>query len=116
MRAEPNDVRSGQERGSPEGIDAPDPQSGERAPVEPVDQGELPADPVILYWKYMLKGYEWFPKHNTAFRNPSQDKLVVRFGSAPVRFDFDPANGRNRRKAVARTRLGIVRSQTHSRR
>ncbi len=21
----------------------------------------------ILYWNYMLKGYEWFPKHNTAF-------------------------------------------------
>ena len=22
----------------------------------------------MMYWKYMLKGYEWFPKHNTAFK------------------------------------------------
>jgi sulfide:quinone oxidoreductase len=22
----------------------------------------------ILYWQYMLKGYVWFPKHNTAFK------------------------------------------------
>jgi len=24
-----------------------------------------------LYWQYMLKGYEWFPKHNTAFKEPT---------------------------------------------
>jgi sulfide:quinone oxidoreductase len=24
----------------------------------------------ILYWNYMLKGHEWFPKHNTAFVEP----------------------------------------------
>ena len=24
-----------------------------------------------LYWRYMLKGYEWFPKHNTAFKEPT---------------------------------------------
>ena len=24
----------------------------------------------IMYWNYMLKGYEWFPKHNTAFKEP----------------------------------------------
>ncbi len=23
----------------------------------------------IMYWNYMLKGYEWFPKHNTAFED-----------------------------------------------
>jgi hypothetical protein len=21
-----------------------------------------------MYWNYMLKGYVWFPKHNTAFK------------------------------------------------
>jgi hypothetical protein len=26
---------------------------------------------VMLYWQYMLKGYEWFPKHNTAFKEPT---------------------------------------------
>jgi sulfide:quinone oxidoreductase len=25
----------------------------------------------VLYWSYMLKGYEWFPKHNTAFKEPA---------------------------------------------
>jgi sulfide:quinone oxidoreductase len=25
----------------------------------------------IMYWNYMLKGYEWFPKHNTAFKEPA---------------------------------------------
>lgn len=25
----------------------------------------------IMYWQYMLKGYEWFPKHNTAFKEPT---------------------------------------------
>ena len=25
----------------------------------------------MMYWKYMLKGYEWFPKHNTAFKEPA---------------------------------------------
>jgi sulfide:quinone oxidoreductase len=25
----------------------------------------------VLYWQYMLKGYEWFPKHNTAFTEPT---------------------------------------------
>jgi sulfide:quinone oxidoreductase len=24
----------------------------------------------VLYWNYMLKGHEWFPKHNTAFQEP----------------------------------------------
>src|SRR5271168_4367047 len=24
-----------------------------------------------MYWNYMLKGYEWFPKHNTAFKEPT---------------------------------------------
>jgi sulfide:quinone oxidoreductase len=24
----------------------------------------------VLYWNYMLKGHEWFPKHNTAFKEP----------------------------------------------
>ncbi len=24
-----------------------------------------------LYWNYMLKGYEWFPQHNTAFKEPA---------------------------------------------
>jgi sulfide:quinone oxidoreductase len=24
-----------------------------------------------MYWQYMLKGYEWFPKHNTAFTEPT---------------------------------------------
>jgi hypothetical protein len=24
-----------------------------------------------MYWDYMLKGYEWFPKHNTAFKEPT---------------------------------------------
>jgi hypothetical protein len=22
----------------------------------------------LMYWNYMLKGYVWFPKHNTAFK------------------------------------------------
>ena len=22
----------------------------------------------LMYWHYMLKGYVWFPKHNTAFK------------------------------------------------
>jgi hypothetical protein len=22
----------------------------------------------LMYWKYMLKGHVWFPKHNTAFK------------------------------------------------
>jgi len=21
-----------------------------------------------MYWNYMLKGYVWFPKHNTSFK------------------------------------------------
>jgi sulfide:quinone oxidoreductase len=25
----------------------------------------------IMYWNYMLKGYEWFPRHNTAFKEPA---------------------------------------------
>ena len=25
----------------------------------------------ILYWSYMLKGREWFPRHNTAFKEPA---------------------------------------------
>jgi sulfide:quinone oxidoreductase len=25
----------------------------------------------ILYWNYMLKGYEWFPGHNTKFKEPA---------------------------------------------
>jgi sulfide:quinone oxidoreductase len=25
----------------------------------------------VMYWQYMLKGYEWFPKHNTAFEEPT---------------------------------------------
>jgi sulfide:quinone oxidoreductase len=25
----------------------------------------------VLYWSYMLKGHEWFPKHNTAFKEPA---------------------------------------------
>jgi len=25
----------------------------------------------VLYWNYMLKGREWFPKHNTVFKEPS---------------------------------------------
>ena len=28
----------------------------------------------IMYWSYMLKGYEWFPKHNTAFQEPPAGK------------------------------------------
>ncbi len=24
----------------------------------------------VLYWRYMLKGREWFPRHNTAFKEP----------------------------------------------
>lgn len=24
-----------------------------------------------LYWNYMLRGHEWFPKHNTAFKEPA---------------------------------------------
>jgi hypothetical protein len=22
----------------------------------------------LMYWNYMLKGYVWFPKHNTGFK------------------------------------------------
>jgi hypothetical protein len=22
----------------------------------------------LMYWNYMMKGYVWFPKHNTAFK------------------------------------------------
>ncbi|MBS0280143.1 MAG: NAD(P)/FAD-dependent oxidoreductase [Proteobacteria bacterium] len=25
----------------------------------------------VLYWNYMLRGYEWFPKHNTQFKEPA---------------------------------------------
>ena len=25
----------------------------------------------IMYWNYMLKGYEWFPRHNTEFKEPA---------------------------------------------
>ena len=25
----------------------------------------------MLYWNYMLRGHEWFPKHNTAFKEPA---------------------------------------------
>ena len=25
----------------------------------------------VLYWNYMLRGHEWFPKHNTAFKEPA---------------------------------------------
>ena len=25
----------------------------------------------VLYWNYMLKGHEWFPKHNTGFKEPA---------------------------------------------
>lgn len=28
----------------------------------------------IMYWHYMLKGYEWFPKHDTAFKEPAARK------------------------------------------
>ena len=27
----------------------------------------------VLYWNYMLKGHEWFPRHNTAFKEPAAD-------------------------------------------
>jgi sulfide:quinone oxidoreductase len=25
----------------------------------------------VMYWRYMLKAYEWFPKHNTEFKEPA---------------------------------------------
>lgn len=28
----------------------------------------------VMYWNYMLKGYEWFPRHNTSFKEPPAPK------------------------------------------
>jgi hypothetical protein len=30
----------------------------------------------IMYWHYMLGGYEWFPKHNMAFKEPHETMSV----------------------------------------
>jgi len=26
----------------------------------------------LMYWHYMLKGREWFPEHNTRWREPDE--------------------------------------------
>jgi hypothetical protein len=28
----------------------------------------------LMYWNYMLKGYVWFPKHNTGFKGDVRQK------------------------------------------